>query len=554
MISDILIKSVQNALDKLQIEADSILFEHPSDLSHGDYSTNVALILAKRSGKNPKDLAEEIVKYIEKPKEVEKIEVAGVGFINFYLTKEFFVESLKEASNKDFGKSHFNKGKKIILEYTDPNPFKIFHIGHLMTNTIGESLSRLAEFSGAEVKRVNYQGDVGLHIAKAVWGIENLGKEIKTEKDLGEAYAYGAKKFEDNLDIQSEIIEINKKIYSKSDEEINRLYEYGKEISLKAFEEMYQKLDTKFDHYFFESEVVDEGKRIIKENINLFQKSDGAIVFKGENYGLHTRVFINSDGLPTYEAKELGLARTKYDYFPYDESYVITANEINAYFDVLLEVMKYVYEREGFSEKTTHIGHGMLRLPEGKMSSRTGDVLSAESLISSTQKAILDLMTEREIDQKENTALIIAISALKYSILKQSIGHDIIFDLKKSISFEGDSGPYLQYTAVRANSVLEIAKNKGLKKDGTPPVDWKIGEIEKMIYRFPEITERAWTLKSPQIITKFLIDLAGSFNSFYATEKIALEGEEYKLLLTESVLNVLRNGLYLLGIKVPVKM
>jgi len=554
VIGDILKKSIEEALDNLSLETKEVSLEHPTLLEHGDYSSNVALVLAKIEGKNPKELAELIIENIKRPEEVEKIEVASNGFINFFLSKDFFAKSLKEATEKDFGKNESLKDKKIILEYTDPNPFKVFHIGHLMSNTIGESLSRIAEYTGAETRRVNYQGDVGLHIAKAIWGIKNIGEEIITEEDLGKAYAYGARKFEEDVSVQSEVVEINRALYSKEDSEYKNVYDKGKEISLEAFEKIYERLGTKFDHYFFESEVGDFGKEVVEKHRSVFLESDGAIVFKGEEVGLHTRVFLNSHGIPTYEAKELGLAKIKHDYFPYDESYVITANEINDYFRVLIEVIKRVYEKEGFGEKTIHLGHGMLRLPSGKMSSRTGDVVSGEKMLNEIKDRVLEVMSEREVDNREKVADIIAVSAFKYSILRQAIGKDVIFDFDKSISFEGDSGPYLQYTYVRAKSVLDIAKAKGFKIEENTPDNWQVTKIEKMIYRFPEVVERAWTEKAPQYITTFLGELAGNFNSFYADERIAEEGGGYKLLITESVKNTLENGLYLLGIEVPDKM
>jgi len=556
MIKAVLEKSVKGALEKLGLPSSEVNFEHPSDLSNGDYSTNIALILATKKEGNTYNLAQKITTHlgVELPSGVEKVQAVRPGFINFYLKEDFFAESLKEATKKDFGKTGTLKNKKIILEYTDPNPFKVFHIGHLMTNTIGESLSRLAEFNGGDVKRVNYQGDVGLHIAKAIWGIMNTGEEIKTEEDLGKAYAYGAKNFEENIDVQKEVVETNKKIYSREDKKINDIYERGKKISLQAFEKIYKRLGTEFDKLFFESEVGDYGREIVENNANLFQKSGGAVVFKGENYGLHTRVFINSDGLPTYEAKELGLAKVKYDYFPYDESVIVTGNEINDYFKVLFRVMRLVYEKEGLADKTVHIGHGMLRLPEGKMSSRTGDAKPAMELLDEIKNLVLDVMSEREIENKTKVADMVAVAAFKYSVLKQSISRDIIFDFNKSISFEGDSGPYLQYTAVRAKAVLDIAKSKNLLPEEKQPAGWQTTEIEKLLYRFPETTMRAWEEKAPQLVSTYLIELVGAFNAFYAKERIAEEGKGYNIYLTEAVKNTLEKGLYLLGIEVPTKM
>jgi len=547
MIGDILENSLKKALDNLSLEGD-ISLEHPASLENGDYSSNIAMVLAKKVGESPIELATKIVCELEKgmPEEVERVEAVSPGFINFYLTEEFFQkkieEILKEGSN--FGKNKGLEGQKIIVEYTDPNPFKEFHIGHLMSNAIGESISRIIEFSGAETKRANYQGDVGMHIAKALFGLEE-GKNLK------EAYSYGAELYEKDEKTKKKIEEINKKLYEKSDKELNTLYQKGRQDSLKAFEEIYEKLGTKFDYSFFESEMAEGGVEIIKNNPNLFHKSQGAIIFKGENYDLHTRVFINSEGIPTYEAKELALAKVKYEKFPYDKSIVITANEINEYFKVLLKVMELVYEKEQLAEKTEHIGHGFLKLPTGKMSSRTGNIISAEKLINEVKEKALEVMRGREIENVEEVAEMVAISALKYSILKQSIGKDIVFDLDKAVSFEGDSGPYLQYTYVRAKSLLEKGEKPNFPEVGHLE---KIYGPEKMLYKFPEIVERAWEEKAPQLVSKFLIDLAGEFNSFYAKEKIVEEGGEYRILITEAVANILEKGLYLLGIKVPLKM
>ncbi|MFQ5661748.1 MAG: arginine--tRNA ligase [Candidatus Paceibacteria bacterium] len=561
MTADTLKKAIKEAVLSLSLDVDEIHLEHPTNLSNGDYSTNTAMIIAKKAGRNPKELAGEIVRYIErnKPELVEKVEVAGAGFINFYLSKEFFAENLNEIikAKDKWGGSDSLKKQKTIVEYTDPNPFKEFHIGHLMSNSIGESISRIVEFSGAEVKRANYQGDVGLHVAKAIWGLQQ-------GRSLLEAYAYGAKNYEGNED---EIKEINKKIYEKSDEKLNSLYEEGRKSSLEHFEEIYKKLGTKFDEYFFESESSPVGKKLVEENTGkIFEESDGAVIFKGEKYGLHTRVFLNSDKLPTYEAKDLALAKIKNKRYDYDKSIVVTANEQKEYYKVVLEAMKQIFPE--LREMTKHITHGMMRLPSGKMSSRTGDVITTESLIDEVKERVVEKMKDSDIasprlvglgpKDKAQIAEEIAVGAIKYSILKQSAGKDIIFDMDKSLSFEGDSGPYLQYAHTRALSVLEKAKQEKINPRINPkdiPRE-KITELEKLLYRFPEIVERANKEYEPHYIVTYLTDLAGAFNSFYAKEKIVEESETagYKVALTESFANTIRNGLWLLGIKAPERM
>ena len=534
-------------------EAPSFSVEIPGEKSHGDYSTNIALVLSKKLGKNPREFAEEIKEKISGNKLFAKVEVAGPGFINFYISKDYFVETLKKV-NKDFGKNIKLKNQKIIIDYTDPNPFKEFHIGHLMSNAIGESLSRIFEVEGAKVKRVCFQGDVGMHVAKAIFG-----KLSDNKKTWGESYAFGATAFEQSEESKKEITELNKKIFAKSDTKINKLYDSGKKLSLEHFDKIYKKLGTKFDYLIFESQVMDIGKKIVEDGLKkgIFEKGEnGAIIFKGEKFGLHTRVFINSEGLPTYEAKDLGLAKVKYTKYKYDQSVVVTASEQSDYFKVMLRAMKEVMPE--LAEKTGHISHGMLRLPEGKMSSRTGKVITGESLITQVEEMIKEKIKDRNLSEKEKQEIaeIVGIGAIRYSILKQSAGSDIIYDFDKSISFDGDSGPYLQYSYTRANSVLEKAKAEKIKPS-FKKVTEEISQLEKSISYFPEIVLKAGKEYEPHFIILYLTELAGVFNNYYAKNKIVDKTDEfspYKVALTGAFAQVMKNGMWMLGIETLNKM
>ena len=540
--------------------------EIPSDKKFGDYSSNVAFFLGKKTGADTRKMAEEIKAKINSDL-FSKIEVAGPGFINFFIADKFFTDNLKKIG-KNYGKNSELKNKKVIIDYTDPNPFKEFHIGHLMSNAIGEFLSRIFEFQGAKLKRVCYQGDVGMHVAKAIWGMAELIKhasEIYKEDRIvgvdrwGTAYKMGAAAFEVNGDAKKEIIEINKKVFDKSDVKINKLYAEGKELSLKHFDKIYKKLDTRFDYFIFESQVLETGKKIVEAGLKkgIFEKGDnGAIIFKGEKYGLHTRVFINSEGLPTYESKDLGLAQVKYNKYKYDQSVVITANEQSDYFKVMLCAMSKVLPK--LAEKTKHIGHGMLRLPEGKMSSRTGKVITGESLIEQVEEFIKEKIKDRELSEKEKKEISeqVAIGAIRYSILKQSIGSDIIYDFDKSISFEGDSGPYLQYSYARAESVLRKAKVEKTKPS-FKKIPNQITDLEKKMYHFPEIVLQAGNNYEPHFLVLYLTELAGVFNSYYGSNKIVDKKDEYspyKVALAQAFVTIMKNGLWMLGIKAPKKM
>ena len=567
-------EKIQHALEKALTDKGfslpAVSLEYPSHSLFGDYATNVALILGKALGRNPKEIAEEIVAELQKQKlsEIKSVSVAGAGFINIELSEEFLAGIINDiCQNKEsYGANMEWKEKKVMVEYTDPNPFKEFHIGHLMPNVIGEAITRLYERSGAEVQRVCYQGDVGLHVASAVWGMKMLPDEMPKDDQslkvkvayLGKAYARGAKAYKEDKSSEAEIREINKKIYDKSDEVINTLYQTGRTWSLAYFETIYERLGTKFDHYFFESEVTPQGLSLVKQYLQngVFEESEGAIIFRGEKYNLHTRVFINKEGLPTYEGKELGLTFKKFEEYNPDLSIVITANEQNDYFRVLLRVIALI--NESYASRTTHLSHGILRLPQGKMSSRTGDVITAESLIADVSDVIRSKMKNEAIETKVKEKIVeeIAIGAIKFTILRQSVGKDIIFDFEKSLSFEGDSGPYLQYTAVRANSVLEKARTQKKEPSSLSTIPTHAEEVARILLRFPEIVMRAGKERAPQLLVTYLLELAASFNAYYAANQILDDSSEVsaRLSLVEATRITLTNGLSVLGIPVPVQM
>lgn len=557
-----LTSAVKNAVIKLGFPETDFVVEYPADFTHGDYSTNVALALAKSTGSSPRDLAEKIKEVLTEGKieRVEKIEVAGAGFINFFLETEYFKKTIEQIleEKERYGRNLIWHGKKVMVEYTDPNPFKVFHIGHLMSNAIGESLSRLIEFSGAEVRRANYQGDVGLHVAKTLWGLAELGGDPKDVEALGAAYVEGARAYEESEGAKEKIENINKALYAK-DPALAGVYQAGRETSLRHFEEIYKKLGTVFNFYFFESEVAARGMELVKKHRDIFVESDGALVFRGEEVDktLHTRVFINKMGLPTYEAKEIGLAHEKYERYRFDESISITANEQSDYFRVVLAAIKKIAPELG--EKMRHVAHGLLRFASGKMASRKGNVITGESLIADVEKLAREKMeTSTHLAEEEQITISteIAVGAIKYSILKQSIGKDIIFDFEKSLSFEGDSGPYLQYTYARSQSILAKAQEVGL---GAKISDLSDGvEIAKRAERFPSEVARALQDYAPQRICTYLIELASAFNAYYAQNKIVdLEQKsvsENRIALTAAVGQVLKNGLWLLGMKAPERM
>ncbi len=536
-----------DALSKRGAADVSFAVEWPTDFAHGDYAANAALAAAKALGVNPRALAEELAEELRSTlgEDAEEVSVAGPGFINVTLSRAYLTRALA-AVGEGWGAGDAHAGERVIVEYSCPNPFKEMHIGHLMSTVVGESFSRLIENQGASVIRDSYGGDVGPHIAKALWSLRRDGiTEPANAAVIGKAYNQGAMAYEHSEEAKAEIDALNQELYKGEDTELLATWQRGREVCLEAFREIYEVLDTTFDYYFFESETAPIGMEVVRDGLakGVFEESDGAVIYKGEKKGLHTLVFVTSRGTPTYETKDIGLAFLKEERVSSDRSFIVTAAEQVGHFQVFLAALEDIAPL--LAKKTEHIPHGFLRLASGKMSSREGTVITAASLINEViEKA-------KEKNEDPLVAEQVAVGALKYMILRQSPGSDIIFDFDKSLSLEGDSGPYLQYAYVRAKSVLAQSGKESTLTDA--PSEPYI--IERMIARFPKVARRAEAEKAPQHVATYLTQLAGEWNSFYAKERIiGGEHEAYKLAVAQAFVRTMERGLWLLGIPAPERM
>lgn len=545
---------IKEALVELGIQGIEPVVEFPADLAHGDYATNAALAAAKAAGMNPRALAEKIVATLGEIDGISKIEVAGPGFINFTLTREHVASAIQNIDGT-YGRNQHLAGKRVIVEYSCPNPFKEMHIGHLMSTVIGEAVSRLVEYSHASLVRDSYGGDVGPHVAKTLWAMRHTGRtqDNLSAKEIGDLYAYGSNAYEEDETAKVAIDALNVSIYKRDDEALMHLWAQGKKTSLDAFKVLYEKLGTHFDRYFFESETADLGLQKVSEGLEkgVFENSEGAVIYPGEKKGLHTLVFVTSRGTPTYEAKELGLAFLKEKEFPADESYILTAAEQVGHFQVVKAALAEL--APDLAEKTHHVPHGFLRLPTGKMSSRSGNVVTAESLIMEAIKRA----SEKNPDPR--TAEMVGVAAVKYAILRAKPGSDVVFDMDQALSIEGDSGPYLQYAYVRAKSVLEKADKQqtavSTEQSAMSSEPESISEVERLLVRFPAVVLRAAREFEPHFVTTYLTELASAFNSWYAAERIiGSKHEKYKVAVTRAFAQTMKNGLWLLGIESPEKM
>lgn len=552
--------AIQDTLKELGFAEADFSVEHPSDFAHGDYASNVAMVVAKAAGEAPRQCAERLVAALADQIEyVDRIEIAGPGFINFFLARDFFVEEItrSRALGENWGRNKTYTGEKVLVEYTSPNLFKPLHIGNLVGNILGESIARLYELGGAEVKRMNYPSDIGLTVAKGVWGLQKTGGNPEDINALGVAYRTGNEAYENDETAKQEIEAVNRALYEGSDEDLNELRTRGLATSRTSLNQLCKKLGTQFDAEIFESEAAPVGLEIVQANVgDVFTESQGAVVYEGETVGLHTRVFLNSQGLPTYEAKDIGHFKLKHDTYPdWSESIIVTGNEQTEYFKVVFAAIHDLFP-ESQERALVHVPTGFLTLTTGKMSSRKGNVLTGESLFAEMEEAARLKAAETRTDNLEELTEAVAVAALKYQILKQAIGSNIVFDKEKALSFEGDSGPYLQYTHARIISVLEKAKAAGVTpQSGVGPLTPYV--VEKVLYQFPEVVERALFERAPHQVAHYLTELAGAFNTFYAQEKIADPNDEfapYKAAVADAVRITLKNGLWVLGIKAPERM
>lgn len=559
MLKQQILVDLKQTIKGLGFPTTDVVISIPKNPVFGDYTTNLALQLAKLEGakgkQSPMEIAKEILEKLGKPDYLERAEMAGSGFINFFVKDN---ELIKNADGLDILQKSDNP-QKVLIEYGHVNPLKEIHIGHLRTFILGESLCRIYGALGHKVFRANYQGDIGLHIAKAIWGIKKLGlptEDLNLEAKaqfLGSAYAEGSKSYEEDPGIKKEIDQINTALYKK-DPTLKEIYTLTREWSLQYFEPIYELLGVKYDRCFFESEVFERGKQIVMDNLGkVFEENEGAIILPGEKYGLHSRVFITQAGNPTYEGKEMGLAELEYDIFNYDRSIHVVASEQEGYFQVIFKAMELIFPY--LKGKKYHLSYGVVDLKEGKMSSRTGNVITVDDLYHVVSEKVREIMKQSKIKVDQEVVRMVALGAIKFSYLKFSPRPNMVFDLEESVSLDGDSGPYIQYTCARIQSVLKNAKKEVNVEYG----DVKPDKEERMILRsllyFQETVEQAAATLHPNLLASYLVELARIFNLFYQKSRIiGSEKENFRLKLSEEAGKVLSKGLNLLGIEAPEKM
>lgn len=522
---------------------------------HGDYTTNVAMQLAARLQKPPKQIAEEIMKVLATRGDFE-ITIAGPGFLNIRLSDaEIFSAALQSTTLP-----RPLEGTVVVAEYSDPNAFKVLHGGHLYTSLVGDAIANIVATAGAAVHRVNFGGDVGLHVAKTMWAIiEELGGEfpekladIPNEQKLdwvSAKYVKGTTAYEEDETAKARITEYNKRVYAihsdnDKDSPFAKIYWLCRQWSYDGFDALYERLGMQpFEKYYPESSVFDIGLQTVKEHVgSVYEESEGAIVFRGEPYGLFTQVFINSQGLPTYAGKDVGLILAKYQDYNFDISFMITDIAQKDHIAVVLKSIEQ-FQPE-LAQKTVHYTHGRIKLAGGeKMSSRKGNILRADDIINASFEA-----SKRTLD-KEDAAIVLG--AIRYSFLRSRIGGDIVYSPTESVSMEGNSGPYVQYALVRARSILRKAEDVTASAE-VISLDKYERSLARKIGMYPEAFMSALSDYSPHHICNYLYELAVTFNRFYEQSRVIdHERSSERVALTRAYEATLSHGLSVLGMPKP---
>lgn len=535
------------------LDVDPVLTRPESQF--GDLATNVALQIAKQAGKKPQDVATQLANSVRELDEVLEASIAGPGFLNITLTDSALVDSWSLEVPKRY------RHQTIVVEYSDPNPFKVLHAGHLYTSVMGDAIANLVEAAGASVYRVNFGGDVGLHVGKSMWAIVRaLGGEYPDKLSeiavderapwMAERYVEGSNAYDDDSDAKAAIIDYNRRVYrlhadQDKSSDFARIYWTCREWSYAYFDAFYARIGSHFEKYYPESQVADRGLKEVKAQIGeVFDESDGAVVFAGEAFGLHTRVFINREGLPTYETKDVGLIFHKYDDYRFDRSIVITANEQAQYMAVVLKAIEQF--APDLANSSMHLTHGMVRLAGGvKMSSRKGNFLRAVDVLDEAESANKELngAADEQVSQ----------GAVKYAFLRQRMGNDIVYDPLESVSLQGNSGPYLQYAHARACSI--IGKSTVAPKLGNEGFDASERSLVRSLGEYQDVLQDATRDLSPHVICTYLFELAQTFNRFYEKSRIIDDPREaVRLELVVRYRDTLAHGLALLGIAAPEKL
>ena len=515
----------------------------------GDFATNVALQLAKPLGKNPREIAETITKDLRENEDFASVTIAGPGFINFRLSDSALIRNVYTRPQQP------RAGKTVVIETNNPNPFNPMHIGHAYNAVLADTMANLLAVSGAKVHRVSYHGDIGAHVGKSMWALlrycdgnaEKLDEipELERNAFMGKMYAEGAKAAKEDEVIAREVDELAKQSFTREDSLYAHVYDTVFEWSFAEIGATVGRLgNVPTERRYLESEADAIGVPTVRENVpKVFQESDGALIFAGSKYGAFDNAFVGSNGRGLYAARDMGLIQLKVkDYPTLDQCIVVTGGEQGAYFKGVIAATGQVFpELQG---KLVNYPTGLVKLSTGKMSSRTGDVVTIGWLFDEFGKAI----TARGGAPDDE----IIAGALRYQFLKVKIGGDVIFDVNEAVSLTGNTGSYLQYAHARARRILE-------KSHTAFAMPSELHDEDRLLMRklseYHEIVDLSTRTLEPHHICNYLFELAQEFNRYYEKNRVVGDAKEaHRASLVALYADILKAGLAILGIAAPEKM
>ncbi|MBQ9825706.1 MAG: arginine--tRNA ligase [Firmicutes bacterium] len=548
------------------------LVEVPADTSHGDYAFP-CFRLAKLLRKAPPLIAAELAEKISGAPLFEKVEAVN-AFLNMFISKDFFTRSVLEeamAAGDSYGRSDEGAGKTVIVEFSSPNIAKPFHIGHIRTTVIGNSLYKLFDFLGYKVVRMNHLGDYGTQFGKIIAAYRRWGNREEVEANPISTLLALYVRFHEEEKNDPALTEEAREAFAaleRGEKAEKDLWQWIRDESLKEFKRVYDMMDIDFDDWSGESFYTDKMPAVIEElkEKGLLKESQGAQIVDLEPYGLTPAIITKSDGTSIYLTRDLASAKYRKKTYDFDKSIYVVASQQDLHFKQLFKVLELMgYE---WAKDCVHVNFGMVSLPEGTLSTRKGRVVFLEDVLKIAVSKTREIVTEKGVnaDLIDETSKVVGIGAVMFNELSSGRIKDYVFDWDEILNFDGETGPYVQYTHARCASVLRNAAEKfgdtvdaktAENADLSPVLTPAAYELSKLIYAFPAAVKDAADKYEPSIVTRHTVKVAQAFNKFYHDEHILVDdGTERraKLLLTSAAMQTIKNGLGLLGIKAPERM
>ncbi|MBQ1352808.1 MAG: arginine--tRNA ligase [Firmicutes bacterium] len=567
---DLITQAVMDATEGLEAEDVKALVEIPADNKMGDYAFP-CFKLAKVMRKAPPLIAKDIAEKISGNPLFEKVEQVN-AYVNIFISRSAYIEDVvKEANGKgaDFGKSDLGAGKKVIVEYSSPNIAKPFHIGHIRSTVIGNSIYKIFDCLGYDTVRINHLGDYGTQFGKMICAYRRWGSKEEVEKEpiktLLKYYTRFHEEAEKDPDLDQEARDIFTKLENGEKEELE-LWTWFREESLKEFTTVYKMLGIEFDSYAGESFYSDKMPAVVDElkEKGLLEESEGAMIVNLEDYDLGVALITKSDGSTLYITRDIAAAIYRKQHYDFYKNVYVVASQQNLHFQQWIKIVELLgYD---WANDCVHVPFGLVSLEEGTMSTRHGRVVFLEDVLNKAVEKTREIIVEKNVvtDNIDETAAMVGIGAVMFQELSNNRIKDYTFSWDKVLNFDGETGPYVQYTYARAKSVLRNAGDDVVAKaEATEGLDMQYisgdsaYELAKLIYAFPAVIGEAANKYEPSVVTRHIVDVAQAFNRFYHDEHILVDNEEEKLAKTALVIaaaNTIKNGLGLLGISAPEKM